>query len=163
MFNLKQFRTYIVRPALDGVGLYSEAAEDLLVGTACAESMMGTYVHQVGGPALGIYQMEPNTHADIWRNYLEYREGLHDRVVGCVPANGWSSWGDMPSHALLITDLKYATVMARIHYLRSPEPLPAAGEWSGMARMWKKVYNTEAGAGTEGHFMLAVQDCGVVN
>jgi hypothetical protein len=161
MFNPKQFREYILRPVLSSVGLHSPAAEELLLGTACAESMLGTYVHQVGGPALGIFQMEPATHADIWRNYLEYRDELHDKVVGCVPANGWSSWGDMPSHDLLITDLKYATILARIHYRRSPEPLPAEGDWEGMASMWKKVYNTEDGSGTEEHFLQAVKDCGV--
>lgn len=65
--NCEQLRLYVIRPTLEKIELWSEAAENLLLGTTAQESHMGTYIKQVGkGPALGIYQMEPATHKDIW-------------------------------------------------------------------------------------------------
>ena len=51
--------------------LVSQEAENLLMGTAAQESALGEYIRQLGnGPALGIFQMEPETFDDIVRNYL---------------------------------------------------------------------------------------------
>jgi hypothetical protein len=36
--------------------------------------------------------------------------------------------------------------MARVHYLRRPEPIPT--DLTGQAEYWKKWYNTYLGAGT---------------
>ena len=47
--------------------------------------------------------------------------------------------------------------MTRIHYLRVPEKLPEANDVEGLARYWKKYYNTSAGKGTEKDFMLKYQ------
>lgn len=46
---------------------------ELLLLTCAAESAMGKYIMQVGGPARGIFQMEPNTEKDIWENWLKYK------------------------------------------------------------------------------------------
>ncbi len=43
--------------------------------------------------------------------------------------------------------------MARVHYLRVPEPLPAPGDIEGLARYWKAHFNTPAGAGTPAGFV----------
>jgi hypothetical protein len=61
MFNITQFRELLIRPVLDSLQMYSKDAEELLVFTCAAESNGGTYLHQVKGPALGIYQCEPST------------------------------------------------------------------------------------------------------
>lgn len=59
--NGKQFRIEIVRPALVTIDLYSDAAENLVMGTAAQESHLD-YVKQSGnGPALSLFQMEPAT------------------------------------------------------------------------------------------------------
>ncbi|XQZ98796.1 hypothetical protein ACOZ4Y_02380 [Komagataeibacter rhaeticus] len=59
--DLTQFKLGIVAPALDMIGLGGAAAINLLTGTALAESGL-TYVQQNGGgPALGLWQMEPCT------------------------------------------------------------------------------------------------------
>ncbi|KAF0118141.1 MAG: hypothetical protein FD149_866 [Rhodospirillaceae bacterium] len=77
MCDSAHFVTTVIRPTLLHLGLHSPAAEALLLGTAIQESRLGTYLRQTGGgPALGVYQMEPATHEDIWTNFLAYRPDL---------------------------------------------------------------------------------------
>lgn len=132
-----QLREHVIRPTLKSMGLYSHAAEELLMLTAATESLGGRYLHQVGGPALGIYQMEPATCHDIYDNYLKYRPELAKKVA---------LFGD--GYRELPGNLYYATAMARIHYLRRSEPLPPASDVRGLANYWKQYYNTHLGAGT---------------
>lgn len=128
------------------IGLNSPEAVQLLLGTAAQESHMGRYLRQINGPALGIFQMEPTTHDDIWTNYLQYRTAL-SRMVSKLRV-------DMPiGPRQMAGNLYYAAAMARIHYRRVPEPLPQVGDLSGMAEYWKKHYNTHLGAGTEDEFI----------
>jgi len=148
VFDLKQ---YIIKPSLEYLGLYSESAKNLLLGTLAVESKMGHYLHQVNGVALGICQMEPNTHHDIWHNYLSQpsKKDLLRRILVYFDA----STRPMPER--MIYDLRYAIVMCRLHYLRVPEPLPVADDIEGMARYWKQHYNTELGKGTIDKFIEA--------
>lgn len=145
MLDLVQFRDLIVIPALDALELRSEAAVELLLGTALQESNL-RYLKQLGGgPALGVFQMEPATHDDIWENFLQYREPLARRVMSLTAS---------PYEPLeLVGNLWYAAAMTRVHYLRVPEPLPQAGDVDGMAAYWKEHYNTHLGAGTEEEYV----------
>ncbi len=135
------FRKHVIRPILQKIGLWSEAAENLLLGTALAESRL-TYLRQHGeGPALGLYQMEPATHDDIWKNFLDFRNDALPLQVDAFLAK------EPDRHAQLVTNLAYATAMVRVHYLRRPEPLPAAEDVFDLAAYWKQHYNTPLGAG----------------
>lgn len=135
--------SYIIRPALKELDLHSEAAERLLLGTACAESDCGRWLRQVGeGPALGIFQMEPATHLDCWVNFLQYRPDLAKKIVRFTRY----IWPECPEPREMIGNLVYATAMARVKYLRDPAPIP--GTLEEQAVYWKSVYNTEQGAGT---------------
>jgi len=129
----------LIRQVLSPCGLYSEAAEELLIMTAAAESLGGQFIYQVGGPAVGIFQMEPNTHDDIWENYLKYKPAL---------ASETDFWTHSKDSEALVYNLAYAILMARIHYLRVAEPLPPATDIDGLAYYWKKYYNTYLGKGT---------------
>jgi hypothetical protein len=136
-----QFRELIVRPVLQALKKWSVAAENLLLGTALQESGL-RYLKQLGGgPALGVYQMEPATHQDIWINYLNAREDLKYKVL---------EWHEesMIDPSAMTWNLAYATAMARVHYLRVKEPLPEAHNIMDMAEYWKAHYNTPRGAGT---------------
>ena len=63
----------VIKPALEKLGLWSMAAEELVLGTAIVESA-AIYLRQHGaGPALGLWQAEPRTHDDLYTNYLSYR------------------------------------------------------------------------------------------
>ena len=128
--------------------LYSESAVELLMLTAAVESQLGYYIKQKHGPALGIFQMEPATAQDIWENYLTYNSRLQEQVEGIHT---------MAYIKELEWDLKYAILMARIHYLRVPSALPPADDIQGLAWYWKKHYNTIKGKGTVPKAIAAYQ------
>lgn len=148
MLNRAHFTQNIVTPALHLIGLWSPAAEQLVVGTAVAESKL-TYLIQVGGgPARGLFQIEPRTHDDLWTNFLEFNPELKNRVISLTVSN-------LPRIDQLIWNLYYSTAMCRILYRRIKEALPKADDWSGQAAYWKKYYNTYKGAGSVEHFLRA--------
>jgi len=137
----KDLREVVIRPTLKKLNLWSESAENLLLGTAAQESQMGKYLRQINGPALGIFQMEPSDHNDIWSNYLMYRGELMSAILKLTVPN-------MMRTEQLGWNLRYAAAMCRIHYLRVPEPLPNADDTAGLACYWKNHYNTHLGKGT---------------
>jgi hypothetical protein len=132
----------LIHIVLGEIGLYSEDAVELLMLTAATESNLGYYITQKGGgPAQGIFQMEPATEEDIWTNYLEYKPKIRDAILEVFPAN----------NALLDEmeiNLGYQIAMARIHYLRVSEKLPSKKDTHAMALYWKRYYNTYLGKGT---------------
>lgn len=155
-FNPDQFRELVIRPTLKYLEPeipYSEEAEDLLFMTAAHESRLGSYLKQINGPALGVYQMEPATHADIWVNFLEYRDELAWAV------DFYDNKGDEEP---LVFDLRYATAMARVHYFRVKESLPKKDKFStyasylkALSEYAKKYYNTELGKATADDYYKA--------
>lgn len=142
--NKEQFVELVINPVLDSLDLNSQAAQELLLGTAIQESGL-TYLCQLGGgPALGVFQMEPATHDDIWENFLAYKPDLAHKLQGTA----------IKKHAMtMVGNLWYAAGMCRIHYYRVKEALPAAGDLESQAAYWKKYYNTSQGAGTVEHYI----------
>lgn len=152
MLDCSQFRSLIVEPVLSKLRVYSKNAEELLVFTCAAESLGGTLLQQVKGPALGIYQMEPNTYTDIWVNYIRARNQLATLMAlhfGC---------NKIPDVDRMVYDLHYATAMARIHYLRMPGNLPDAKDIDGIWDYYKKYYNTEKGKAKKEDSIKKYQD-----
>jgi hypothetical protein len=145
MIDKNQLRT-LIKGILVNFDLHSGDAVNLLMGTAAQESHLGTYImQQGGGPALGIFQMEPATEIDIWANYISGQPRLKEKIPEILGRK-------YPNVFALKTDLAYQIIMARIHYLRQAEPLPS--DALGMARYWKKYYNTPKGKGTVEEFLL---------
>jgi len=143
MFNINQFREELVKPALIDLVAYSEDALELLVFTCANESRGGTYLKQVNGPALGIFQMEPETYNDIWQNYIKPKNSLSLLLLSNF------SVVMMPSEDRMVYDLRYATAMARIHYMRVKEALPPSNDVNAMWAYYKQYYNTPKGAATK--------------
>lgn len=156
--DLKQLHKFVVRPTLDSLGLGGLAAERLVLGTGLTESGL-QYISQIpSGIAKGIYQMEKATHDDIWENFLKYKQDLNFKVT-CLRLHG----SEMDGYDELAGNLYYATAMCRVHYLRAPEKLPEADDFEGMAKYWKKYYNTPLGAGRHEDFKnKAIQIRGLV-
>lgn len=147
-FHALQFRMEVIRPALVSINKWSRAAEDLLMGTAAVESKLGTYLVQLSnGPAKGVFQMEPATHDDIWDNFLSFRPELVQDILSSLGL----VW--RPGASRMVWDLRYAAIMARMHYLRVPEKLPSSVR--GQAEYWKKYYNTALGDGQPSHYVAA--------
>jgi len=139
----------VIEPVLTHLQLSSTQAIELVLNTAKAESQL-EYLRQLGGgPALGIYQMEPATHDDIWENFLRFPrwKDLSRRVQSLAINRG------TPDSQQLIGNLYYATAMCRVHYYRVPDALPAAGDLQAQAAYWKRFYNTALGRGTVEHFL----------
>lgn len=147
---LPKARTFlldVLRPTLQRIDMGGEAAEVLLLGTAIQESDLLHRRQLGGGPGRGLFQMEPATHDDLWRNYLAYRPEL----AALARAQRSDPDGD-PLDELEHND-RYAATMARLHYRRVPDPLPAADDIEAMARYWKRHYNTHQGAGRPEQFV----------
>lgn len=135
----------LITSVLKELGLHSDNAVNLLMGTAAQESHLGKYRKQIGGgPALGIFQMEPATFNDIVKNYLRFKPGLTVKIEGVARVCRFHA-EDIENNDLL------AICMARVHYLRVSEAIPSDVE--GMARYWKKYYNTPLGKGTVEEFI----------
>lgn len=138
MIYPQHLRQYVIRPVLRHLALPNpDVAEELLILTAAHESRCGYFLHQVKGPAIGIYQMEPATHNDIWK-YLRSNPSLESLVDSFTVTGlpGEMAW-----------NLSYATAMARVMYFRVSEPLPSKNDVLGLAQYWKSHYNTFLGAG----------------
>lgn len=120
----------------------SDSAVELLMLTAAQETHCGRYLKQVYGPALGIFQMEPNTYEDIWQNFICYRQNILQAMNECWGASALD-W-----RMRMRGDLIYQTVMSRIFYMRIPAALPDKSQPMAMAHYWKKYYNTKYGKGT---------------
>jgi len=137
----------VIRPVLQDLRLGGEYAEALVLGTACQESRCGTWLVQLGGgPARGIYQMEPATHDDLWDRFIGGRVELMRRV------NRWrTQYGNGMGADEMVGNLYYATAMCRVHYLRVPAPIPH--DLPAQAAYWKRYYNSVLGAGTEQEYI----------
>jgi len=154
--NMRHFREYVIFPTLEHLAgddmpwIATKAAANLLLGTAMAESRLVWLVQHNGGPARGVYQIEPATADWLMRDYLPNRQGvLFERV--CALKTDVTSL-----ESELCWNLALATAIARARFVPVPEPLPDADDWLGLAGYWKRFYNTSAGMGTEEHFMRAV-------
>ncbi|QCE34722.1 hypothetical protein FAI40_04780 [Acetobacteraceae bacterium] len=136
--DLTQFKNLIIRPALDCLRLQSEAAVNLVTATALVESSLCYLQQMEDGPAIGLFQMEPRTHDDLYENFLNFRPDLLQKmqlIAGC----------SKPSAIEMIHNLLYAAAMCRLCYLRAKDPLPEASDALALAVYHKVHYNTIAG------------------
>ena len=137
----------LIQDVLITMNLNSRSAIELLMLTTAQESHCGTYLEQIGGgPALGIFQMEPNAYADIFNSYLKYKPKLQNKVMQFIAPYDYVS--DQIKDMNLRGNILLQIAMARVHYLRFSERLPYYKDIEAIARYWKKYWNTELGAGT---------------
>lgn len=139
--NIDLIRRHIIVPALDMCGINSQERVDLVFFTGAVESLYKT-TRQYNGPARGWFQMEEQTHNDIWDNFLVNRkrhyiaDGLHEIT---------SYAGDFKE---IENNPFYAAAMCGVHYMRFPEALPIVNDRLSQAVYWKQYYNTYLGKGT---------------
>lgn len=152
MIKPEHLKRHVIEPTLKYLErinpkLNSKAAVNLLMGTVAHESHGGHYLKQVGGPALGIFQIEPATHKDIYENFLAYDIELKTAIQLLTLKTSLIS-----EEMELINNLMYSCAIARLIFWRVSEPLPHENDINGVAGYWKKYYNTCLGAGTEEQF-----------
>ena len=152
--DAQQLHDYIIKPTLQYMGgnYYSKESAFLLLCTAAIESNCGQYVKQINGPALGVWQMEPATHDDIWQNC--------DALIGAFEMRIYDICGRCTENSLVQSPM-YACAMARLKYSMDPHSLPKlAGDSSvdlkSFFAYYKRVYNTELGASTYDKWCTAI-------
>ena len=138
----------IIKLALQHLDLDSEDAREMLYVTGKAESGYKTLQQYGGGPALGFFQMEPNTAIDIWDNYVMYRPKYRDKLYALGFDEGALEF-------CLLSNIGLQAAFCRLHYRRVPSALPKSDNLTAQAAYWKKYYNTHLGKGTIKHFMEA--------
>ena len=141
----------IIYLALDGINKWSPEAEALLMMTAAHESHLGKYLHQIKGPARGIYQMEPATESDIWNKYLKFHNPLRKNLIRTSNVHG-------PDKFQLQYNPIYSSLMARVHYLRQPGEIPSQFDVIGLSKYAKKYWNTENGKATARKYATAYRN-----
>lgn len=140
MINSNQLKDLIER-TLKKYDLYSETALILLIGTCFQESRGGTYLRQMSSNfdidkhAIGIMQMEKNTFDWMLEKYGDQYQ-LNDVAFTELEYN-----------------LELSILFARLRYLVVPKSLPGRDDLEGIAKYWKKYYNTEYGSGTVQEFL----------
>lgn len=135
----------------------------LLLGTAAVESDMRHRVQIGGGPARGLFQMEPGMTGalDIFVNYLIYQNTQHRQELWHNLTSIWLGLDSVPYFTPSEEDLEYhlehndpfACAMARAKYLRVKAAIPKTV--AGLASYWKSFYNSILGKGTVEKFMEA--------
>lgn len=150
MIDCIELRELIIQPALKGIHLYSLEAEELLLATCAQESHDGFYLKQtVGGKcaALGIFQMQPDTHESIWNTTLTRDSNLGFLVLTSC------SYTLRPKPEVMVYNLLYAAVMARLFWLHVDEPMPAIDDRDRQWYLYKRYWNTCAGKATQPEFI----------
>lgn len=140
--DVQQLRQHVIRPALEIVDIIvTPGAEELLVAIAAHESDGFRYIAQIHGPALGLFQMEPGTHADCWTNFIQARPGLVTKLGRIMAPLGGGA-------EQMTWNLMYAACMARCQLRRFVDPIPPPSDLDAIAALWKSRWNTPLGAGT---------------
>lgn len=163
--NAQQLHDHIIKPTLEYMGgnYYSKDSAFLLLATAAIESECGYYIKQVGGPALGIWQMEPDTHDDIWTNCDALKIGSFPDLIECLTDDVLND----NEYVQLIRSPMYACAMARLKYSMDSKALPAYNGGTDLDldmfyRYYKRVYNTTHGASTFDKWLAAIERNGIL-
>ena len=142
----KQVLRSVIVPALDKLGLGGRAAQELVLGTGIQESGL-IYRRQLGGgPARGLFQMEPRTFWDLWDGYVVPHEHLLEPLKALLN-------GAQPDEDMLEINDQFAAAMCRVHYRRLPTVIPEEGDLQAQAAYWKRYYNTRYGAGKTSEYL----------
>lgn len=135
MINVSQLRHEIIRPTLTRCLLWSQKAENLIVGTGLVESEF-SYLRQIEGPAISFWQLEPPTITWLLARLSNDRE-LFLRVKNTL------HYADLPTDPInIIGNIPYACILARLKYWFDPTPLPDEDNILQQAKYWAKIYNT---------------------
>jgi len=148
--NKGQLIDHVIIPTLNEIpkGFSSEAVLAITMIIA-HESHRGEYIHQVGGPALGLIQMEPVTHDDTWK----YGDSIWRNAETLGIITHTSHVRDVrPPAERLIYDLRYGVFMARQRLFMKPGRLPLRVD--EMSRYLKIHWNSINGSANFDSYMI---------
>lgn len=149
-----QILDLVITPTHKELGLWSPSADRMVLCTFQTETQFNAVRQDLGphryGKGYGLPQMEQATFDDHVKHMKARNPHIYELIMKICNLDEFShveelTWND-----------KLAVCMTRYHYKRVAEPLPAVDDLEGMARYWKKYYNTPLGAGTVEKF---IKDC----
>jgi len=142
--NIKE----IVEEAIYRLDMYSDDALALIMRTGWAESGFRT-LRQRKGPAIGFWQVEPETANDTIVNYVNYRP----KISKALESLGLVCNNKKKLEFSLLSNIAVQAAFCRLKYRRDKKPIPPWDDLKAQAKYWKRVYNTELGKGTVKHFI----------
>ncbi|WP_372749247.1 hypothetical protein [Litorivivens sp.] len=147
MMNVSELREQIIGPTLKYLGIHSNVAEELLLGTAALESQLNPLHKDADG--VGIYRITPKQHRQIWDDYLAFKPDLASRVRGLASQHRFLQDPDTE----LSWNLSYATAIAWLIYQREEIVLPTPAEADQLGALWRKCFGHRTNARkSEKHF-----------
>lgn len=111
--------------------------EALLLGTAAQESELGFHLKLDHRHGMGIFQILPSTHRQIWDKYLINFPALASKVRGLASQRDFLQH----PHAELATNLRYATAIAWLIYRAAGVDQVESEDLPRMAKLWKKHFH----------------------
>ncbi|OUS31645.1 hypothetical protein A9Q99_03490 [Gammaproteobacteria bacterium 45_16_T64] len=132
--SARELQRHIVQPTLAHMGINSESAINLMMGTAAIQSSFGAHLMQNSG--LGLYCMTQRVHCDIWDNYLAFNEDLASDIRGLASQHEFLR----EPHSELIGNFPYATAIAWLVYQQADVQLPDSEDTEGLARCWANCF-----------------------
>jgi hypothetical protein len=117
MFNIKQLKEFIIKPALYDLSIFDADIMDYLLGIVAYELAPG--IHLKNDNLYGIYQLSREAYNYLWQVYLPTKKMLTLSLIHQFDVI------KMPSEDRLIYDLRFATAMQAIHYLNIQDSLKA--------------------------------------
>jgi hypothetical protein len=156
--NASDFRSYVIQPALAALapaGIpVTKTAGDLLMATAAMETDLGTWLTQVGGPALGVFQIEPESLDNLVSRLSAKQVTALFSVMPAQPTgaemSGWVA-ENIEGNLLL------AAAICRLFYWQAPFAMPASSTVSRLWTVYKTWYNTAEGGATMADFVTALK------
>tara|TARA_R110000744_G_scaffold105561_1_gene201724 strand:- start:1732 stop:2193 length:462 start_codon:yes stop_codon:yes gene_type:complete len=134
--NKKQLTELVIVPTLHEIPKgYSPEAVMAIQMIIAHESSGGEYLAQTKGPALGIIQMEPFTHNQVWK-FGDSIQKNAELLKIVTPGLGVKN---VPSPNRLIYDLRYCVFMARQKLFMAPGAFPK--DSGDMSRYLKVHWN----------------------
>lgn len=134
----RDLQHFVIEPTLDYLGMYSAAAENLLLGTAAQESGLDPFCEVKQG-GIGIYQITSTQHRAIWDGYLAFDPDLASKVRGLASQHHFLKSPDDE----LRTNLAYSTAIAWMIYRQSEHQLPAADDADGLDHFWLNNFHQQ--------------------
>lgn len=133
--NKTQLTELVIIPTLNEIPKgFSDAAVLAIQMIIAHESHGGDYIAQMTGPALGVIQMEPFTHDDVWLHGDSIKPNA--KLLGIVQCVGQ-----------LVYDLRYNVFMARQKLFMAKGALP--NDPAEMAKYLKLNWNGDGKATPE--------------
>lgn len=167
-FDVKEFDRAVgdVLTSLCFVDFDRDGYRKLLIETAAYESDGGAVIKQVGGPALGVYQIEPSTHDYIVRKWLhteESKEVFQKSNLRNV-VDGWYVQAPPGTNRYnLKKNIHYQTTIAFLVYYHRVGGWPDLSTVESRAKIYKTYYNTPKGKGKKKKYIEAAKNFWEVN